>query len=461
MKEADLALQTFQRKQYSPSKSINPKKSSELLKNIKLSKAPSISFSPPRFNGSLYSYQRSSVAYCLKNKRVIAAEPTGTGKTFIACATLCAAESLPVVIVAPKSLVPVWKQEVQKLASQVFNTVQVVDSVDERVGRADITVLSYGMLSYDNSQNGGRLTKRLCDIGAEMFIADEAHALRGDSLRSRAAERICENSKYRLLLTGTPIVRDDKDIDRLLSILNQDVPQPENYRPLNREMRARCYIRHKRDVVLSSLPDRIRNSVRVNIDNRERYENIRKIYRHELTEAAGFKALYKFRKTAALGKIWYIKQLIDDLEDPAVIFAIHRDVQQRLLEEFPNAKKVTADLDGKSRQKQVEEFQSGNSDVIICAIGSTPEQSPGGVGIELTRASHGIFTELGWTHAHMVQAANRIHRLGQEDPVKLWFPIGENTIDEKVWDLIQERKLLTEKCTEGDIPVSEIANKLK
>lgn len=442
-------------------KQAKAKNASELIRNRKLSRAPQLNFSPPRFNGTLYPYQKSSVAYCVKNKRVIVAEPTGTGKTVIASATICASQSLPVIIVCPKSLIPVWEEEIQEFAGQVIGSTQKIESVDERVTGADVTILNYGMLSYDYSENNQRLLTRLCDLDAETFIADEAHALRGESLRSYAAEKLSSGSEYRLLLTGTPVVRDETDVNRLLEILDVDLELPNKYRDLNNIMRSHCYLRHKRQVVLSDLPKRIKKKVPVEITNRAEYENIRKRNTHELSKEAGFKALYKFRKTAALGKIEYIERLVRQIDEPAVVFAIHRDVQNRLIDAFPQAKRVTADLSTEERSRQVELFQEGQSDVIICAIGSTPEQSPGGVGIEITRASHAIFCELGWTHSHMVQASNRVHRLGQQDPVRLWFPVAKNTIDEKIWDLIEEREILTNKCTDGDISPERLIDKLK
>jgi SWI/SNF-related matrix-associated actin-dependent regulator 1 of chromatin subfamily A len=462
MSEAKVAKKTLLGSpKYTNNKSAQPKLSSDLRRNVELSHAPDISFSAPNFNGTLYSYQKSSVAYCIKNERVIVAEPTGTGKTVIACGVMCSVNATPAIIVCPKSLVPVWEQEVQKFAGQVVDSVQVVDSASDEITGEDVTVLSYGMLSYDLSDNGGSIVKQLCEIEAEAFIADEAHALRGDSLRSQAAEQVASNVQYRLLMTGTPIVRDEEDVDRLLDILDQNISLPDRHRFLNRKLRAYCYVRHPRQVVLTSLPDRVRKPVRVDISNRREYEEKKSRFdHHELSKRAGFKALYEFRKTAAMGKIDYVTSLARDVNGPVALFAIHQNVQRELLKRFDNSLRVTADLSTKQRQRQVERFQDGDADVIVCAMGNSPEQSPGGVGIELTRASHAIFAELGWTHSHMVQAANRVHRLGQQDPVRLWFPIARDTIDEKIWELIEERKAVTNKAANGKLTIPEILTEI-
>lgn len=426
--------------------------------DVALSRAPDADISVPGFD--LYPHQRAAVAYCIRNERVILAEPTGTGKTVSALAVLSATSSTPCVVIAPKSLVPMWTTEATRFGA--VETTQEIQHSDDPVRGDELTAVSYGMLSYDQSDRANtNLTKRLCDIDPEIVIADESHALRGESLRSKAAENIVGHAKYRLLLTGTPVVKNTQDLDRQLSIIEQDVDTNGTPDQINRRMRSECYVRHNRESVLSDLPERRRRVVEVEIDNRTEYERVMDEYFHELTERAGFKALYEFRRMSALGKLYYIERLVEGLSGPAVLFAIHREVQEELIKRFPDAALVLSDLSSSRREHEIESFQNGEADIIICAIGTTPEQSPGGVGIELTRADHGIFCELGWTHAHLWQAGNRIHRMGQQKPVTLWYPIGKNTIDEHVWSLVQERKLLMEDATTGRVDPDTIINRLK
>lgn len=73
----------------------------------------------------------------------------------------------------------------------------------------------------------------------------------------------------------------------------------------------------------------------------------------------------------------------------------------------------------------------------------------GGVGLTLTAASDVLFLEQGWTPADMEQAADRAHRIGQQDSVTAWLLLIENTIDEDIRDLIAYKRQLVDASTDG------------
>lgn len=62
-----------------------------------------------------------------------------------------------------------------------------------------------------------------------------------------------------------------------------------------------------------------------------------------------------------------------------------------------------------------------------------------GVAITLTASSTVWFAELGWTPAIHFQAEDRCHRIGQQSVVKCHYFIAKNTLDDPLWQLIQEK----------------------
>ena len=51
-----------------------------------------------------------------------------------------------------------------------------------------------------------------------------------------------------------------------------------------------------------------------------------------------------------------------------------------------------------------------------------------------------LFGELYWSHGAVLQAEDRIHRLGQlADEVRIIYLIARNTADEIVWEQIQKK----------------------
>ncbi|KAK4714161.1 hypothetical protein R3W88_020068 [Solanum pinnatisectum] len=80
----------------------------------------------------------------------------------------------------------------------------------------------------------------------------------------------------------------------------------------------------------------------------------------------------------------------------------------------------------------------------------------GGVALNLTVASHVFIMDPWWNPAVEQQAQDRIHRIGQYKPVKIVRFVIENTIEERILELQEKKKLLFE----GTIGSSEALGKL-
>ena len=69
-----------------------------------------------------------------------------------------------------------------------------------------------------------------------------------------------------------------------------------------------------------------------------------------------------------------------------------------------------------------------------------------GVGITLTASSHVVFLEYDWTPGVMVQAEDRVHRIGQEAPVLIQYLLFENSLDFQIAQINIEKAKLIEKA---------------
>ena len=79
-----------------------------------------------------------------------------------------------------------------------------------------------------------------------------------------------------------------------------------------------------------------------------------------------------------------------------------------------------------------------------------------GTGITLTAASYLIFIDTPWTAAETEQASDRIYRIGTKDSVFIYNLIARDTIDERVWELVNDKEaiadyIVDEKITERGI----------
>ena len=146
--------------------------------------------------------------------------------------------------------------------------------------------------------------------------------------------------------------------------------------------------------------------------------------------------LNALKRLAARGKLGPALAWIDDFlasDEPLVVFCGHREVQDLVLERFPDAAHLLGRDSTQAREDAVQAFQSpGGPQLIVCST------RVGAQGITLTRASNVAFLDLEWTPAIHDQAEDRCHRIGQEDAVTAWYLLAAETIDETMIELIAQ-----------------------
>ncbi|KFD66584.1 hypothetical protein M514_01581, partial [Trichuris suis] len=97
---------------------------------------------------------------------------------------------------------------------------------------------------------------------------------------------------------------------------------------------------------------------------------------------------------------------------------------------------ITGPVPPEERTKRVERFNKLSSDPQVMLLSLTA----GGVGLNLVGGNHLFILDLHWNPALELQAADRIHRVGQTRPVFIHKFVCVDTIEERVLAL-QEKKL--------------------
>jgi SNF2 family DNA or RNA helicase len=91
---------------------------------------------------------------------------------------------------------------------------------------------------------------------------------------------------------------------------------------------------------------------------------------------------------------------------------------------------VTGAENDRERDIRIREFQAGDTDCFVGTI------AVGGVGIDLTRARITIFADLDWTPANVAQAEARVFRTNQTRPCITYWPIFNNTIEDRIIEVL-------------------------
>lgn len=139
-------------------------------------------------------------------------------------------------------------------------------------------------------------------------------------------------------------------------------------------------------------------------------------------------------------------------ERSLVVWAHHDEVAEALAKGIRDAG-YTAEVangrrDSETRAKIVSDFQSGMLNVAVCTIGAM------GTGHTMTRANEAMFVEFPWTPAKLVQAEDRIHRIGQKRGVMISYLYADGTLDVRMLAILRDKEMLSESTLDNE-PGSE------
>ena len=96
---------------------------------------------------------------------------------------------------------------------------------------------------------------------------------------------------------------------------------------------------------------------------------------------------------------------------------------------------------GKMTQKQKDKAEDAfmNNKKIKVFIGQI---YAAGVGITLTRGNICIFNSYSWVPGDNQQVMDRLHRLGQENDVTVYYQLFSNTVSEDMFEKVMRKELL-------------------
>jgi SWI/SNF-related matrix-associated actin-dependent regulator 1 of chromatin subfamily A len=429
----------------------------------------------PALGGELRPFQRAGVDYALRARRTFLADEQGLGKTVQALAALEADDAFPAVVICPASLKLNWERETRRWLPD--RSVAVVSGTGTVAPAAEITIVNYDIVHAHRTRLALRRPKAL--------VLDESHYVKNPrARRTQATRRLAESlapDALRLALTGTPVMNHAEELIPQLRIIGRLEDFGSGARFARRfqgigaeerihwHLRRRCFVRRSKADVLPQLPAKRQVAVPVALDNERDYrlaeEDVIAWLREQpfdLREldrkvAAALRAerlaqLNALRRLASRGKGGAAMTWIEDFlasDEPLVVFAGHREMQDRLLERFPDALHLVGRDSITAREAAVQAFQSGESQLLVCAT------RVAGQGITLTRASNVAFLDLEWTPAMHDQAEDRCHRIGQHDAVTAWYLLAARTIDETMLELIERKRRVVDAVTDGRAEADE------
>ncbi len=401
----------------------------------------------------------------------------------------------PSLLVAPASLLANWKSEIARFAPalEVFfvhpsetppqRFKEIVTDPASKLSGKDLVVTTYGLLA--------RLPS-LRQAEWRLVVLDEAQAIKNPEARqTRTVKEL--RAQARIALTGTPIENRLGDLWSLFDFIcpgllgsagefGQTIKRlsddhVRHFAPLRNLTRPYILRRLKTDKnVISDLPDKTEVAAWCVLSKAQAalYEQSVKELAEKLESVTGIQRrglilafLIRLKQIcnhpshwlgdgvfdpSGSGKFARLSELSEEIgarQEKALIFTQFKEMTEPLANHLQRIfGRSGLILHGstavKVRQRLVEHFQEDTGPPFFVL-----SLKAGGTGLNLTAASHVIHFDRWWNPAVENQATDRAFRIGQKKNVLVHKFVCRGTVEERINNLIEEKKSLAAELLEG------------
>ena len=416
----------------------------------------------------------------------ILADDMGLGKTLQTLTHILAekksghSRGKPALVIAPTSVVPNWRAEALKFTSEL--RVLVLNGPERKkyfrsIPHADLVLTSFALLQRD--------IEKLREVPFHLVILDEAQHIKNP--RSKVAQAACKlDGANRLCLSGTPVENHLGELWSLMRFLlpgflgSEEAFNTRFRKPIEKEgdtdrnaalkeRVAPLILRRTKDQVAKELPPKTEliHLIELHSAQKDLYETVRATMDKRVREAIAARgieqsqivfldALLKLRQICCdprmlpadfsndvreSAKLDFLTELLALLieEGRRILLFSQFTSMLALIEEHLVREKIPyLKLTGasKDRGKLVEDFQNGKVPLFLISL------KAGGTGLNLTAADTVIHYDPWWNPAAEAQATDRAYRIGQDKPVFVHKLLCQDTVEERIHKLQQEKARL-------------------
>jgi SWI/SNF-related matrix-associated actin-dependent regulator 1 of chromatin subfamily A len=448
-------------------------------------------------------YQLQGIAQGMKFGKVLNGDEQGLGKTMQSIGTMLGLEAtgrnpFPCLIVCPSSMKGTWKREWEKFSHKRAMVLDSSMPLQQKKnwfsyvnhGMVDVVIVNYESLntfcveSFPNekTKNGRRKPWKAADVVLKAFMSrfragvlDESHRCKDATTnQAKFILKIFSTLQYRILLSGTPVVNKPVDLFAQLAILGklgefggkdgflnrycEGGTGSNNLKELNYKLNLNCFFRREKRDVAKDLPEKQRQTILCDITTRTEYDKCKNDFEKYLRDngctdkeiARKMRGeimvqMMKLKSIAGRGKMNEVKEFVNEVLESGnklVLFCHLHEIVDECLALWPDAVTVTGRDSSAQRERNIHAFQNDpKCQLIVC------NHKAAGVGITLTASSRVAFIEYPWTYADCVQCEDRTHRIGQVNNVMCTYFLGQETIDERMWDIISNKMAIGNTIT--------------
>ena len=467
----------------------------EFIKNFKTYKNAKVKFSQEE-DKLLRDYQKDGVKWLYTIYKCdlggILADEMGLGKTLQAIIFLRKVIDLKpdakILIVSPTSLVYNWEKEFSKFAPELKYIVMADNKkkrqdIMQKFNEYNIFITTYGLVRNDNDYYE--------DKNFEVCIIDEAQAIKNyQAGMTKEIKKI--KARTKIALTGTPL---ENSVLELWSIFDfimpgylnsitrfkdaygiKDVDEEslKKLDTLNYQIKP-FILRRKKKEVSKELPDKIEHIEYLDMSEKEKalYQSLVEETKREINDVVASEGFSKarFKIVTLLTRLRQlcisprlldenyqeesvkIKRLLDIIKElikdkhKILIFSSFKSavylVKEALDREYISNYVIDGSVKGRDRVAMVDAFNKDKTNCFLITLKS------GGTGLNLTSADVVIHLDIWWNPQAENQATDRAHRIGQTKKVTVLKLINKGTVEEKIIELQEKKKILSDNLIEG------------
>jgi hypothetical protein len=446
---------------------------------------------PDGFGAVLRPYQQRGLAWLSFLSKLglggCLADDMGLGKTVQLLALIAAERSRPNLLVCPMSVVGNWQREAARFTPDLRVYVHhgasrvAGDKLADVVASADLVITTYGVAARD--------TAELAGLGWHRVVLDEAQNIKNSASRQARAVRSLP-AAHRVALTGTPVENRLAELWSVMEFANPGllgsasafrakfaVPIERDKDPaataaLRRRTQPFVLRRVKTDRdIISDLPDKIemKEVCRLTAEQGSLYQAVVADMMDRIATSEGMERrglvlstlsrlkqvcnhpahLLKdgSRMPGRSGKVARLEEILDvalSEGDKVLCFTQFAEFGEMLRAHLTaRFERPVLFLHGgvpkTGRDAMVDSFQSADGPPIFVL-----SLKAGGVGLNLTAASHVVHVDRWWNPAVEDQATDRAFRIGQRRNVQVRKFVCEGTVEDRIDEMIERKKALAE-----------------
>lgn len=405
---------------------------------------------------TLRTYQDFGVRYIIRQQNVLLGDEMGLGKTVQAIAamvSLKAAGETHFMVVCPASVLVNWAREIAQFSD--FNVVSIrggdIAAVRRWISEGGVAVTSYGSISRFGLPESFRFG---------MLIADEAHYIKNPlARRTQALLILKKRAESCLFMTGTPLENKVEEMNFLIKCLRPDIAEEIEgisyftSAPQFREKLAPVYLRRTREDVLTELPALIEKEQWCDMSKAEWESYLMSVM------AENFMAMRQvswdiadISKSSKAKRLVQLCEMAEEEGRKVIVFSYFLDTINAVRDLLGDKTigPITGSVSPQKRQEMVDEFTAAeNGKVLLCQV------QAGGTGLNIQAASVIIFCEPQIKPSIENQAISRAYRMGQLRTVIVHRLLCDNTVDERILEILREKQDIFDSFADESVAGSE------